>query len=88
MKIKRVQNILFNLNLNYPKGFVEYWDNCKPNEWQFQLNEIEKSLVHDSDEMCLRKLDSFEITAHRMMKRYADMQQAFKDVESRVDRTF
>lgn len=61
---------------NYTEGFVEYYDGQKNNEWQHQLDLVEKAMLHDSDGLALKKIQHFRQTAGLMLESYAKMVKA------------
>lgn len=81
---KRVQEILFEFNKNYEKGFVEYMDSGVPNDWQNLLDQIDKSILQDSDSLCLRKLENFRESGLQMIDQYKKRQQTILNLQDRV----
>lgn len=61
---------------NYTEGFVEYWDGQKNNEWQHQLDFVEKAILQDSDGLALKKIQHFKLTAELMLESYGKMKRS------------
>lgn len=59
------------VNKNYCDGFVEFWDAQSNNQWQYYLDQLEKSFQYDSDSLLERKILHFKETAKIMLEKHS-----------------